>query len=164
VIAGGYEAAKEIAYPAARAGHSRRIAIQHERPVDCRLSGIEIMPEIRNRIRGEMQRGRITGESAMAECASAVPKLDTKLPFWRACRSGLEHLANSAQQLLSRRGYTNVGIRIGDGQVAGLSMPYDKIMVTAAAEEVQHRYSSSSSQPNVWSCLLVQPRHNNSRP
>ena len=50
-----------IVHPAAVAEHSRRIAIQHERPADCRLSGVEIVPEIRNRMPGEMQRGRVIG-------------------------------------------------------------------------------------------------------
>jgi len=52
MITRGPEVAKEIAHPAADAEHSRRIAIQHQRSVDRRLSGVEIMPEIRNWVGG----------------------------------------------------------------------------------------------------------------
>lgn len=49
----------------------------------------------------------------------------------------IEEFANSAQQLLGQLGYSNVGIRIGDGSRGWPEhAPYDKIMVTAAAEEV----------------------------
>jgi protein-L-isoaspartate(D-aspartate) O-methyltransferase len=49
----------------------------------------------------------------------------------------IEEFANSAQQLLGQDGYTNVGIRIGDGSRGWPEhAPYDKIIVTAAAEEV----------------------------
>jgi protein-L-isoaspartate(D-aspartate) O-methyltransferase len=49
----------------------------------------------------------------------------------------VEELADSARVRLAQLGYTNFGIRIGDGS-RGWSehAPYDKIMVAAAAKEV----------------------------
>jgi protein-L-isoaspartate(D-aspartate) O-methyltransferase len=49
----------------------------------------------------------------------------------------VEELAESARVRLAQHGYTNFGIRIGDGS-RGWSehAPYDKIMVAAAAKEV----------------------------
>jgi protein-L-isoaspartate(D-aspartate) O-methyltransferase len=81
------------------------------------------------------------------EPRETVLEVGTGLGYQTAILAGLadqvwsieivEEFGNSAQQLLSRLGYTNVGIRIGDGS-RGWSehAPYDKIMVTAAAEEV----------------------------
>jgi protein-L-isoaspartate(D-aspartate) O-methyltransferase len=49
----------------------------------------------------------------------------------------VEEFADSAQVRLGQLGYTNVGIRIGDGSRGWLEhAPYDKILVGAAAEEV----------------------------
>jgi protein-L-isoaspartate(D-aspartate) O-methyltransferase len=49
----------------------------------------------------------------------------------------VEEFASSAQQLLGELGYNNVGIQIGDGSRGWPEhAPYDKIIVTAAAEEV----------------------------
>jgi len=49
----------------------------------------------------------------------------------------VEELANQAELLLGQLGYTNVTIRIGDGSRGWIEhAPYDKILVTAAAEQV----------------------------
>ena len=49
----------------------------------------------------------------------------------------VEEFADSAQALLGKFGYVNVGIRIGDGSRGWPEhAPYDKILVAAAAEEV----------------------------
>lgn len=47
----------------------------------------------------------------------------------------IEELARRAQAILSRMGYDNIQIRIGDGSVGwGEHGPYDKVIVTAAPE------------------------------
>ena len=47
----------------------------------------------------------------------------------------VEELATEAEARLRRLGYANVGIRIGDGSRGWAEhAPFDKIMVTAAAE------------------------------
>jgi protein-L-isoaspartate(D-aspartate) O-methyltransferase len=49
----------------------------------------------------------------------------------------IEELAAEAEERLRRLGYDNVGIRIGDGALGWADhAPYDRIMVTAAAELV----------------------------
>jgi protein-L-isoaspartate(D-aspartate) O-methyltransferase len=49
----------------------------------------------------------------------------------------VEELATEAEKRLRRRGYRNVGIRIGDGSAGwGEHAPFDKIMVCAAPELV----------------------------
>jgi protein-L-isoaspartate(D-aspartate) O-methyltransferase len=49
----------------------------------------------------------------------------------------IEEFTDSAQARLGQLGYTNVGIRIGDGSRGWPEhVPYDKILVAAAAEEV----------------------------
>ena len=49
----------------------------------------------------------------------------------------IEELAAEAKERLRRQGYRNVGIRIGDGALGWADhAPYDKIIVTAAAELV----------------------------
>jgi protein-L-isoaspartate(D-aspartate) O-methyltransferase len=49
----------------------------------------------------------------------------------------IEELAAGAEERLRRQGYANVGIRIGDGALGWADhAPYDKIIVTAAAELV----------------------------
>jgi protein-L-isoaspartate(D-aspartate) O-methyltransferase len=47
----------------------------------------------------------------------------------------IEELAAEAEERLRRLGYDNIGIRIGDGSLGWAEhAPYDKIIVTAAAE------------------------------
>ena len=49
----------------------------------------------------------------------------------------IEELANEAEERLRRTGYDNIGIRIGDGALGWPDhAPYDRIIVTAAAELV----------------------------
>jgi protein-L-isoaspartate(D-aspartate) O-methyltransferase len=49
----------------------------------------------------------------------------------------IEELANEAEERLRRMGYANIGIRIGDGALGWAEhAPYDRIIVTAAAERV----------------------------
>ena len=51
----------------------------------------------------------------------------------------VEELASLAEARLQQLGYSNVGIRVGDGSRGWVEhAPYDKILVTAAAEQPPH--------------------------
>jgi protein-L-isoaspartate(D-aspartate) O-methyltransferase len=72
----------------------------------------------------------------------------------------IEELAAEAKERLRRQGHENVAIRIGDGALGWADhAPYDKIIVTAAAELMPRPGSSSSSREVGWCCLPARPRN-----
>ena len=62
-------------------------------------------------------------------------------------------LADAARQRLATLGYDNVDVRLGDG-LAGVPerAPYDRIIVTAAAETIPEGWSTSSPTAASWCC------------
>ena len=62
-------------------------------------------------------------------------------------------LADAARERLKTLGYTNVTILAGDGFAgAPERAPFDRIIVTAAAEEIPKRWSSNSARAARWCC------------
>ena len=76
----------------------------------------------------------------------------------------VEEFADEAQSRLRQTGYHAVEIRVGDGSRGWAEhAPYDKIMVTAAANEPPRCYSNNSSRAATWFCLLVLMKSSSSR-
>jgi protein-L-isoaspartate(D-aspartate) O-methyltransferase len=68
-------------------------------------------------------------------------------------------LADAARERLKTLGYTNVTIRFGDGVVGAPDLaPFDRIMVTAAAEEVPEALVAQLAEGGKM-VLPVGPRH-----
>ena len=68
-------------------------------------------------------------------------------------------LADSAHERLQRLGYTNVTVRLGDGMAGAPDMaPFDRIMVTAAAEDVPDALVAQLTAGGKM-VLPVGPRH-----
>ena len=65
----------------------------------------------------------------------------------------IEEFASHAEALLRGLGSSNVGIRVGDGSRGWPEhAPFDKILVTAAADGRLRLCLNSSSQGDAWSC------------
>jgi len=68
-------------------------------------------------------------------------------------------LADMARERLTRLGYTNVTVRVGDGMAGAPDLaPFDRIMVTAAAEEVPDALIGQLAEAGKM-VLPVGPRH-----
>ncbi|TCU32659.1 protein-L-isoaspartate(D-aspartate) O-methyltransferase [Rhizobium azibense] len=65
----------------------------------------------------------------------------------------VEEFASRAEALLGGLGFINVGIRIGDGSRGWPEhAPFDKILVTVAAERSRRHCLSSSNPMDAWLC------------
>ena len=68
-------------------------------------------------------------------------------------------LADMARERLTRLGYTNVTVRVGDGMAGAPDLaPFDRIIVTAAAEEVPDALIGQLAEAGKM-VLPVGPRH-----
>ena len=78
-----------------------------------------------------------------SRCSRSAPASAIRRPSWRELAARVwsveivEEFAAAAEVRLRRLGRTNVGIRVGDGSRGWAEhAPFDKILVTAAAERV----------------------------
>jgi protein-L-isoaspartate(D-aspartate) O-methyltransferase len=69
-------------------------------------------------------------------------------------------LADAASERLKALGWVNVTVRVGDGMAGAPDLaPFDRIMVTAAAEDVPEALVAQLAEPGKM-VLPVGPRHN----
>jgi protein-L-isoaspartate(D-aspartate) O-methyltransferase len=72
----------------------------------------------------------------------------------------LPALAERAQSVLRRLGYTKVSVFLGDGtQGLPAYAPFDAILVTAGGKRILSRCLSSSKKVAMWSCPLERTEH-----